>query len=151
MRVLLPAVAGETCIRPEAREPSSPANPAPALHGNVLLVDDNTEVTEFVAELLNEWGLETTVFNDSEAALKHFLARADAYSLAILDQTMPGVTGIKLARLMLQQRPGFPVILYTGHSDSVDDEIARAAGVHTFLRKPLDFAALRSVIETILA
>ncbi len=150
IRVLFPVVATaaavETGISSDAR-----ANSLPALDGNILLVDDNADVAEFVEDLLSEWGLEVSVFHDGHAALECFQVNPKRYALAIVDQAMPGISGLDLARLMEKHRPEFPIILYTGHSDAVNDEALRTAGVRVFLQKPLDFSVLRRSIEEILA
>ena len=56
---------------------------------------------------------------DSIEALKTFSADPSQFDLVITDQTMPGLTGIQLARELLALRRDIPIILFTGHSDTV--------------------------------
>lgn len=150
MRVFFPTVDGQT---PAAPAPVDPAEATPAhaqFDGEVLVVDDNPSVSEFLDDLLSEWGLRVTVFNEGDAALKHFLARARAYDFVVLDQTMPTVTGLQLAEQMLRQRPELPVILYTGYSEVVDETIAMQAGIRALVRKPLDVEQFRVLVNEIL-
>jgi two-component system, cell cycle sensor histidine kinase and response regulator CckA len=64
---------------------------------------------------------------------------------------MPGMTGIDLARRMLQIRPDLPIILCTGFSSIISEEKAKSAGIKGFALKPLakkDIAALiRKVLD----
>jgi YesN/AraC family two-component response regulator len=79
-------------------------------------------------------------------ALSALTERPDQYDILISDQTMPRLTGLELARHALQLRPDFPVILATGFSDTVNEQIALDAGVRQFLLKP---ASPRTIAEHI--
>ena len=129
---------GQPAVLPEAT--------AARLRGRVLLVDDNPSVLEFMQDLLRGWGLEVAAWRDSEAAWTAFADDARAFDLALLDQTMPRLSGIELAARMLELRPGLPVVIHTGHSDAITEESVRAAGVRALLRKPIDDARLRAVL-----
>lgn len=61
------------------------------LQGRVLLVEDDATVREFMSELLHDWGLTVSVFDDPLSALSALPARR--HDLAILDYTMPHMTG----------------------------------------------------------
>ena len=117
-----------------------------ALHGRIALVDDNTEVAEFMSDLLSSWGLEVSTHTDSLEARDHLLAEGGTFDLVLLDQTMPGITGIELAREVLAAHPELPVMIYTGHSDQIDDASVAAVGVRALLRKPIDNARLRGLL-----
>ena len=112
----------------------------------MLQVDDNPAVVEFMQDLLCRWGLEVAAWRDSEAACAAFSDDSGSFDLALLDQTMPRLTGIDLAARLLQRRPDLPVVIYTGHSDAITDDSVRAAGVRELLRKPIDNARLRAVL-----
>lgn len=150
IRVLLPCDDGQQASA--VIRTAGPGNQAdkPVLKGHVLCVDDNAEVGEFMQELMEGWGLEVTRFEDSEAALAAFEAAPDLYDFALLDQTMPRITGIEMARALLAARPGLPVLLYTGYSDQINEESVKAAGVRALLKKPLDLANLRRQVADVL-
>ena len=71
--------------------------------------------------------------------------------MVITDQTMPRLTGMDLARAMLDIRPQLPIILTTGFSDTVNPERAHEAGIREFLMKPVSketlLATLRELME----
>jgi PAS domain S-box-containing protein len=147
-RVLLPAAARS------ATDGTAPAERAraegSALRGRVLLVDDNIEVAEFLDELLTSWGLDVVPFADGLKARDHFLIQPHAYDLVILDQTMPNLTGLRLAGQLLEVRTDLPIILYTGYSEEVCEQAATAAGIRAFVQKPLDVPRFRALVAEIL-
>lgn len=96
-------------------------------------------------------GARVLCFCDPEQALAAFAANPDAWDLAILDQSMPKLTGLELARRLLRRRPGLPVFLYTGFSDELTPTQVRAEGVRTLLKKPLDQDALYRLLRVHLA
>jgi CheY-like chemotaxis protein len=141
-RVLLPIHGGDA---PETR-PERPSGRRKAeLSGRVLIVDDEKAVADFMRELLESWGLEATAMTSPLGVLER-VAR-ERYDFVILDQTMPGITGMNLAREIAAARPGLPVVLYTGNSDRVDREELSAAGVRALLQKPVEPAALYETLS----
>jgi CheY-like chemotaxis protein len=145
-RLLLPVHEGEASApAPRAEAPARRAR-AP-LSGRVLLVDDEASVRDFMRELLQGWGLEVTVAASPAEALAAFDADAARWDLVITDQTMPGMTGLDLARALLARRPGLPVILYSGHLDPVASRELEAAGVRELLAKPVEPALLHVLLK----
>jgi PAS domain S-box-containing protein len=144
-RVLLPAAeaapasdAGTAVVVPAA---------APRLAGCVMVVDDETMVGDFMAELLDGWGLRTVVMRDPPSALAWVEDAAHAVDLLITDQTMPQLTGLELARRCRALRPGLPVLLYTGNREAIDDDALARAGVQALLPKPVEAEALRAALR----
>jgi YesN/AraC family two-component response regulator len=54
----------------------------------------------------------------------------------ITDQTMPGLTGLELARSLLRLRPGQKIILCTGYSHALNAEKVKVSGIQGYLLKP---------------
>ena len=148
--VLLPCEAAGETPAPVGKAAGHSAGAAQHLAGRVLCVDDNAEVGEFMEELLQGWGLTVTRFEDSEAALRSFTLKPAAFDFAIVDQTMPRLTGIDLARQMLELRPEFQILLYTGYSDQINEESVKAAGLRALLKKPIDLTLLRRLVAEVL-
>lgn len=119
-----------------------------AWHGTerVLLVDDEPTIVAMLTRGLSMMGYQVDGHTDSTEALAAFTARPDAYDILISDQTMPRLTGLELARNAMELRSDFPVILATGFSDTVNEQIAHEAGVRQFLLKP---ASPRTIAENI--
>ena len=87
--------------------------------------------------MLERLGYSVTVRMSSIEALTTFKNQPDAFDLVITDQTMPGMTGIDLARSLMQIRPGIPIILCSGYSNLISEEKARLIGIRGFALKPL--------------
>jgi CheY-like chemotaxis protein len=116
--------------------------PAPATvpRGNnetVLLVDDEVLVLDVTKKILESQGYTVVARHSARSALVTFQATPERFDLVITDQTMPGLTGMELARDLLLIRPGLPMILMTGFSEAVDTERTAAAGVGALVMKPL--------------
>ena len=126
-RVLLPAAAQDTCPAdaPAAAAPAA-VRAAPPLQGRVLLVEDESIVSDYMVDLLTGWGLEVVLERDPLAAARRLASSGEAFDLLLTDQTMPGMTGLALARQARQHRPGLPVLLYTGNASEIgQEELAR--------------------------
>ena len=145
-RVLLPALAsapGEEARFSEKRR----SNRRQPLKGRVLVVDDEAPVAEFMRELLESWGMSARTATDPLAVPEHVARDPRAYDLVILDQTMPGMTGLGLARELLALRPGLPILLYTGHSDRLSPPDLQAAGIRGLLHKPVEPDSLYGLLK----
>jgi CheY-like chemotaxis protein len=149
MRILLPVSRTVARAESSAAIPRRDVEPG-SLSGRVLIVDDNTEVGEYLEDLLGVWGLEVTLSTNPVDAREAIRRDPGAFDLVITDQTMPRLSGLELAKAIAQAAPGLPVFLYTGYSESVTAEIALASGVSAFLNKPLDTAQLRTLVGEIL-
>lgn len=80
-----------------------------------------------------------------------FQNEPDAFDAVVTDQTMPGMTGVDLARKLLQIRPQHPIILCTGYSNLVNEEQAKLYGIQGFLMKPLTMKEIGMKLQEVLA
>jgi CheY-like chemotaxis protein len=147
--ILLPVLAGPAEVPSQKSTPGGLARKAP-LSGRVLVVDDEESVAEFMRELLETWGLAATAVSDAGRARQTFALDPGAFDVVITDHTMPGTTGLALARELLARRPGLPVILYTGHSEGISRREIEAAGLRALLHKPVEPDALYGLLRTYL-
>ncbi|RPI99841.1 MAG: response regulator, partial [Candidatus Aminicenantes bacterium] len=129
----------------ESAPPAEAGAPEPG-HERILLVDDEDIQVETVKRMLERLGYRVTATKDGQVALALFQQDPGAFDLVITDQTMPHLTGLELARKILSIRRGMPVILCTGFSETVDPNVARAAGIRRFQLKPF---SLREMAETV--
>jgi len=90
-------------------------------------------------------------FSRVEAALQEFLTDPQRFDAALLDQVMPGMSGIELARRLGQARPELPVILVSGYMGPVLEQDARLAGIECILTKPLDIQILSQAMARVLS
>jgi PAS domain S-box-containing protein len=145
-RVLLPPLPSRdgATAEPPLAEHEQPL-PRPALAGRVAVIDDEPSVSDFMQDLLTHWGLTVTLFEDGGKALEA-IAAGDAFDLVITDQTMPGMTGIELARAVRELRPGLKVVLYTGYGEGIAPADIDSAGLAGLLRKPIEPSELLALL-----
>ncbi len=104
---------------------------------HVLVVDDEPGLAEYIGDLLKLHGYQPTVTTDSRKALRLFQKNPDKFSLLVTDQTMPGLTGMDLVELLREIRKDLPVVLCTGHSETIDKDGAEKKGVN-YMTKPIN-------------
>ncbi|RWX47454.1 PAS domain S-box-containing protein [Candidatus Electrothrix aarhusensis] len=110
-------------------------NPSGTEH--ILVVDDEKAVVDITRYMLMQLGYKVTVATDSLVAWELFVQQPDAFDLVITDMAMPNMTGIELAKKILEQRPEIPVILCTGFSEMINEEKAKSLGIKAYLMKPV--------------
>jgi CheY-like chemotaxis protein len=152
-RVLLPAVDDGLPHTPApVRKHAVAARKAqPAgLRGQVLLVDDEESVLGFMRELLESWGLKVRATKSPLEAQIWLQRKRWHCDLLLTDHTMPGLTGLELARGLAGTGREVPVVLYSGHAEGIDEAEARQAGVRLVLHKPVEPEELREALRSCL-
>ena len=107
----------------------------------ILLVEDNVHVLGFAEQLLNELECRTLAVDCGEAALT--LLETETVDVLFTDIVMPGLSGVEVARVARECRPGLPVVLATGYSDEL---LGGTFPEFEILRKPYDSPALAAAI-----
>ena len=116
----------------------------------VLFVDDEEMLAELGRTMLERLGYEVTVRTNSLEALSIIRRHPKRFDAVITDQTMPGMTGMELARQILEIRPEIPIILCTGYSTLVSEEQAKALGIKAFSIKPLTKMGIATLLRSVL-
>lgn len=132
----------------DAPEPAPQMSREPASHrgGRVLIVEDEDQVAQMAAELLEDLGYLCERAVDAEQALSLDLS---AFSAVFSDVVMPGpLDGIELAQRLRRDHPDLPVLLATGFAGS-PDRLA-LAGVPV-LKKPYTLADLNEAFDRLLS
>ncbi len=113
----------------------------------VLVVDDELEMATLLARGLTGEGYQVDVAPDGIRAIT--LASEHRYDLAVLDVTMPGMSGFELCRRLRDQVQGIGIILLTAR-DAVDDRVRGLdAGADDYLTKPFAFAELAARLRAL--
>jgi PAS domain S-box-containing protein len=142
--VFLPQIPGE--IESETRL----SELIPTGKERILVVDDEPVQLQSIKRMLERLGYSVLARAESADALAKFLENPGAFDLVITDQTMPKMTGEKLAESILSIRSDIPVILCTGFSELIDAEKAKAIGVDEFLMKPFSVKEIAETIRRVL-
>lgn len=116
----------------------------------ILLVEDETDQLQSVRDMLERLGYAVTARAEGQEALDSFRENPQAFDLIITDQTMPNITGEKLARSIFEIRPEIPVILCTGFSELIDAARAKIMGFSEFLMKPFSVREMAIAIRRVL-
>lgn len=100
----------------------------------VMVVDDTDHVRTMLAEMLELDGFEVVAraANGDEAVR---LAAETEPDVIVMDLKMPGIDGLEATRLIKEERPAQPVILYTAYLDPVIEAEAKQVGVTLCLGK----------------
>jgi PAS domain S-box-containing protein len=117
---------------------------------HILVVDDEESVARFIQAMLDTQGHRVTIKSNSPQALEYFQQHADQIDMIFTDQTMPGMSGLELAEQVLKIKPDLPIILATGYSHKISEQMAEEAGIKAFLKKPFDTQLLVEKVTELL-
>jgi signal transduction histidine kinase/CheY-like chemotaxis protein len=131
-------------------EPLRPANRSPVTRGTtVLLVEDEEQVREITARILERRGYQVLAAPDAATALA-LVRDGRKVDVLLTDVIMPGETGGQLAARLRADRPQLPVVFMSGYSfDDLDEE--QLTPLDEFLQKPFSPASLCARVENALA
>jgi two-component system, NtrC family, response regulator HydG len=116
---------------------------------SVLVVDDEPALREVLSLRIQDWGhnVRTAVdATDAERALQQ--ERPD---VVLSDVVLPEISGVDLLRRLKQHDERLPVIMMTAHGNIDAAVEAMKAGARDFLTKPLDYRALRGLLDAVAA
>lgn len=141
--VILPAVTEKG-----AADSVASSVPRPPTRRRVLVVDDNRDSAESMASLLSLMGHEARAAFDGPTALAQ--AQALKPDIALVDLAMPTMDGYELCR-RLREAPelqAMKVVAVTGYGQIDDRERTQAAGFDEHIVKPVEFQALKSLLDS---
>jgi PAS domain S-box-containing protein len=137
---------------PEARRGEAeatdllPAVPRRTAGRRILLVEDNFDAAELLAECLQSFGHEVTVVHDGPAALE--AAARESPEVVLLDIGLPGMDGYEVARRLRDSPEGAPVLIaISGYGQDDDRRRSREAGFSHHLTKPVEPEALEHLLS----
>ncbi|WP_147820205.1 ATP-binding protein [Salidesulfovibrio onnuriiensis] len=142
--ILLPEAHGAATSPAVSQEAAIPG------HGRILFVDDEADMVEVGKQMLGNLGYTVTGVNDSLDAVDIFRRAPGDFDLVITDQTMPYLTGDRLARTVHAIRPDLPIVLCTGFSASLEHLEPGEHGIRAVLMKPFAMSELSKAVNTAL-
>jgi signal transduction histidine kinase/ActR/RegA family two-component response regulator len=98
-----------------AAEPVQAIESRPASRMRVLVVDDDDDVRQVAAAMIEEIGYEVVAVDGGEAALKAL--EGQRFALIVTDVVMPGMSGVELARRVRALQPQLPILFASGYAD----------------------------------
>ena len=117
---------------------------------HVLIAEDEPHIAKLYEEFINEFGYQTTICTDGKQALDAFNDPDNHFDLVLTDQAMPLVTGKELSILLLSKQPDLPIIMCTGYSEVISEELAKEIGIKQYILKPASLTKLMTAIDNLL-
>ena len=113
---------------------------------DVLLVEDNAEVSLITVEYLTELGHQATAVAAAEPALAWLAERR--FDAVMTDVSLPGMSGIDLAKELVKQYPKLPVVISSGYGSLDVQQILGQHQASVFLLpKPYDMPTLERTLN----
>jgi DNA-binding response OmpR family regulator len=111
----------------------------------VLIVDDEKDFLDIIAERISARGMDVSTASSAEAALN--MVEEESYDVVIMDFMMPALDGFKALKLMKAKRPEVQIILLTGNVPDEKHMEARELGALDVIEKPPDLQDLIKKIK----
>jgi DNA-binding NtrC family response regulator len=111
----------------------------------VLIIDDEKDFLDIMAERLRARGMEVSTATSAEKALKMVLK--NSYDAVIMDFLMPEMDGFKALKLLKETRPDLEIILLTANVRDGECIAAQKLGAMDIIEKPADLNLLTQKIE----
>jgi putative nucleotidyltransferase with HDIG domain len=124
------------------------ASASPRPRARILLIDDDPQVCDLLAVILNEAGFAVRSCQSADAAAARL--EAESFELVITDHHLPGRTGLELIRAERARHPEITFLMATGADDARTAVEALQSGATDYLVKPLRPQALLEAIEAAL-
>ena len=122
----------------------------PTETGSILFVDDEQIIVDAAKIAMKQFGHKIEPFTNAYKAFKAFQANPDKFDIIVTDHKMPGLKGAELAKKILEIQPDIPIVLATGYSETVNEEIAKKMGIKEFVLKPISMGELSRIISNLL-
>ena len=111
----------------------------------LLLVDDEKDFVDTLAERLQLRGYHVLTAPDGESALQ--IIENDPPHLVVLDLLMPGISGLDVLQQVKARAPQLPVILLTGRGSAAEGAEGLQIGAYDYLMKPVNINELIRKME----
>ena len=111
----------------------------------ILVVDDEPDMCEMLAELLSDEGYTADMTTNGKEAVKKVLG--GSVDIVLLDIMMPGQDGIETLRQIKDIRPKLPVVVVTGFGTLSTARNAMKFGAYDYITKPFNIDCIKEVIK----
>ena len=115
------------------------------MHAKVLLVDDEKDFLDIMAERMEARGMDVSTANSAEDALE--MVQKESYDAIIMDLMMPEMDGFKALKLFKETKPEVQIILLTANVPEEKCIEAIKLGAMDVIEKPADLNLLTQKIE----
>ncbi|MFC1839502.1 PAS domain S-box protein [Thermodesulfobacteriota bacterium] len=117
---------------------------------HILFVDDEPSIVKIAVRILEKQGYDVTGLTSSTEALELFQKDPGKFNLIITDMSMPEMPGDKLIKEVIKVRSNIPIILSSGHSDHINEDVVKELGIAAYAMKPLIKEQLLKTVREVL-
>jgi CheY-like chemotaxis protein len=145
LAIVLPIAAADLSGSPHAQQTKMPARRLA-----VLCAEDNPYGRVILNTILTELGHRADFVASGEEAVE---AVKRGYDVVLMDVTLPGIDGLEATRrirALADAASRTPIVGISGRTEIGDEQAARAAGMDSYLRKPISPSALSEAIAAVL-
>ncbi|WP_306350280.1 response regulator transcription factor [Flavobacterium sp. '19STA2R22 D10 B1'] len=114
---------------------------------NVLLIEDDNRISDFVVKGLEENGFSVTLATTGESARE--VIAENEWDIILMDIMLPGIDGIQLTKLIRYKKNHTPILVLSALGDADDKVAALDSGADDYLVKPFHFKELISRINAL--
>ena len=138
----------------DSSQPVQTTQSTPSDEIKYLLVDDNRINIKILSTLMNKLGLQYQIATNGQEAIDAYKMNPEKCRLIFMDISMPVVDGLLASRTIrsYEHENGLPPAVIVGLTASTQDadsqRLISKNGMDTFLRKPIRFDPLKSIIES---
>jgi two-component system alkaline phosphatase synthesis response regulator PhoP len=115
---------------------------------NVLIIDDDPELSEVIAINLRDMGFAASRAADGRTGLRR--AIEEEFALVILDVMLPVVDGFSVCASLRQEKPGIPILMLTARSEDSDRIRGLDKGADDYITKPFSVKELMARVKALL-
>ncbi|PJE11880.1 two-component system response regulator CpxR [Legionella sp.] len=117
------------------------------MNNSILIVDDDTELTDLLTQYLEPEGFEVICVHDGESAIKKALNHS--FDAIILDVMLPKLNGFEVLKA-IREHLETPVLMLTARGDDIDRIVGLEIGADDYLPKPCNPRELTARLRAIL-
>ena len=138
------AVLGILCVVAPAAIGTGAAEAAPAGPLRILVVEDNVDSQYLICEMLRAFGHHADGVGHPDDALTHLAA--GRYDILFTDVSLPGMSGVELARKAVVDAPSMQVIFASGYGDTL---LRHVEFPYLSLQKPYELDQLQAALDKV--
>ena len=117
---------------------------------DVLVIDDDIQLAQYVADEVSAWKHRAHVVCTGEAAKTFMKEHASHVSAAVVDMVLPDMDGLELVQNFKKNYPSVAVIVITAFGSETSIKTAMESGANDYLHKPFEPEELKKVLRQVL-
>ena len=115
-----------------------------------MVIDDDPGLLGFTCQYLSRLGYPVAAYRSSDEAWSQFNTPSSNWALAVIDASLPGLSGVQLSRMMLSADPAVRVVLTSGYPLDSQKLLASHPDRMAFLHKPFTALMLAETVDRLI-